>query len=97
MPESAALTIPSQFGGIALVNTNIAWHDLSLVMHAFRRRKWLCTLHCSCCWFPRELILRAKQAFDNYLRLQGQGRFVEAANELTRLREALQQLGEQIE
>ena len=46
---------------------------------------------------PRELILQAKQAFDNYLRLQGQGRFVEAANELTRLREALQQLGKQIE
>ena len=97
MPESAALTIPFQFGGIVLVYTNIAWHDLSLVMHAFRRRKWLCTLHCSCCWFSRELILQANQAFDNYLRLQGQGRFVEAANELTRLREALQQLGKQIE
>jgi hypothetical protein len=41
---------------------------------------------------PRELILQAKQAFDNYLRLQGEGRFVEAAKELARLREALQEL-----
>jgi uncharacterized membrane protein (UPF0182 family) len=46
---------------------------------------------------PRELILQAKQAFDNYLRLQGQGRFVEAAKELTRLQEALQQLAKQLE
>ena len=45
----------------------------------------------------RELILQAKQAFDNYLRLQGEGRFVEAAKELTRLREALQQLARQHE
>jgi uncharacterized membrane protein (UPF0182 family) len=46
---------------------------------------------------PRELILQAKQAFDNYLRLQGQGRFVEAAKELTRLQEALQQLAKQLD
>jgi hypothetical protein len=46
---------------------------------------------------PRELILQAKQAFDNYLRLQGQGRFVESAKELTRLRDRLQQLAKQLE
>jgi uncharacterized membrane protein (UPF0182 family) len=46
---------------------------------------------------PRELILQAKQAFDNYLRLQGEGRFVEAAKELTRLQETLQQLAKQLE
>jgi uncharacterized membrane protein (UPF0182 family) len=39
-----------------------------------------------------ELIRQAKQAFENYLRLQGEGRFVDAAKELTRLQEALQQL-----
>jgi uncharacterized membrane protein (UPF0182 family) len=43
----------------------------------------------------KELILRAKQAFDDYLRLQGEGRFAEAAKELTRLRQALQQLVEE--
>jgi hypothetical protein len=46
---------------------------------------------------PGELILRAKQAFDNYLRLQGEGRFVEAAKELSQLRETLQQLAKQLE
>jgi uncharacterized membrane protein (UPF0182 family) len=46
---------------------------------------------------PRELVLQAKQAFDNYLRLQGEGRFVDAAKELTRLQEALQQLSKQLE
>jgi hypothetical protein len=46
---------------------------------------------------PRELILQAKQAFDNYLRLQGEGRFVEAAQELSQLRETLQQLAKQLE
>ncbi len=46
---------------------------------------------------PRELILQAKQAFDNYLRLQGEGRFVEAAKELTRLQETLQQLAKQLD
>jgi uncharacterized protein len=45
----------------------------------------------------KELILQAKQAFDDYLRLQGEGRFVEAAKELTRLRQALQQLAKQHE
>jgi uncharacterized protein len=45
----------------------------------------------------KELILQAKQAFDDYLRLQGEGRFVEAAKELTRLRQALQRLAEQPE
>ena len=45
----------------------------------------------------RELILQAKQAFDNYLRLQGQGRFVEAAKELTRLQESLQRLAKELE
>ena len=46
---------------------------------------------------PRELVLQAKQAFDNYLRLQGEGRFVDAAKELTRLKQALQQLAKQLE
>jgi uncharacterized membrane protein (UPF0182 family) len=45
----------------------------------------------------QELILQAKKAFDDYLRLQGEGRFVEAAKELTRLRETLQQLAKQLE
>jgi hypothetical protein len=45
----------------------------------------------------KELILQAKQAFDNYLRLQGEGRFVDAAKEMTQLREALQQLAKQSE
>jgi hypothetical protein len=45
----------------------------------------------------QELILQAKKAFDDYLRLQGEGRFVEAAKELTRLRQALQQLADQRE
>jgi hypothetical protein len=46
---------------------------------------------------PRELILQAKQAFDNYLRLQGEGRFAEAAKELTRLQESLQRLAKELE
>ena len=45
----------------------------------------------------RELILQANQAFDNYLRLHGEGRFVESAKELTRLRDTLQQLAKQLE
>jgi uncharacterized membrane protein (UPF0182 family) len=45
----------------------------------------------------KELISRANEAFKNYLRLQGEGRFAEAANELTRLQEALQQLAKQLE
>jgi uncharacterized protein len=44
-----------------------------------------------------ELILQANEAFKNYLRLQGEGQFVAAAKELTRVREALQQLAKQIE
>jgi uncharacterized membrane protein (UPF0182 family) len=43
------------------------------------------------------LILQAKRAFDDYLRLQGEGRFDEAAKEMARLRETLQQLGKQLE
>jgi uncharacterized membrane protein (UPF0182 family) len=43
----------------------------------------------------KELISRANDAFKNYLRLQGEGRFVEGANELARLREALQELAKQ--
>jgi hypothetical protein len=45
----------------------------------------------------KELISRANEAFKNYLRLQGEGRFDDAAKELTRLREALQQLAGQHE
>lgn len=45
----------------------------------------------------QELIPRANTAFENYLRLQGEGRFVEAAEELVRLRAALQQLAKQVE
>ena len=45
----------------------------------------------------KELVSQANDAFKNYLRLQGEGRFVEAAKELTRLQEALQQLSKQIE
>jgi uncharacterized membrane protein (UPF0182 family) len=45
----------------------------------------------------KDLISRANEAFKNYLRLQGEGRFDDAAKELTRLREALQQLARQIE
>ena len=45
----------------------------------------------------RELIRQAKQAFDNYLRLQGEGKFAEAAKEFTQLREVLQQLASQAE
>jgi uncharacterized membrane protein (UPF0182 family) len=40
----------------------------------------------------KELISQANEAFKNYLRLQGEGRFVEAGKELSRLHEALQQL-----
>jgi uncharacterized membrane protein (UPF0182 family) len=45
----------------------------------------------------KELISQANEAFKNYLRLQGEGRFPEAARELTRLQEALQQLAKQPE
>jgi uncharacterized protein len=45
----------------------------------------------------KELISQANEAFKNYLRLQGEGRFAEAAKELTRLQEALQQLAKQLE
>lgn len=45
----------------------------------------------------KELISRANEAFKNYLRLQGEGRFDDAAKELTRLQEALQQLAKQRE
>ena len=38
------------------------------------------------------MIFQANEAFKNYLRLQGEGRFDEAAKELTQLQEALQQL-----
>lgn len=44
-----------------------------------------------------ELIPQANDAFENYARLQGEGRFVEAAEELTRLREALPQMAQQKE
>ena len=43
----------------------------------------------------KELISRANESFKNYLRLQGEGRFAEAAKELTRLQDALQQLAKQ--
>jgi uncharacterized protein len=42
----------------------------------------------------KDLIARANAAFSNYLRLQGEGRFAEAANELTNLQKALQQLAQ---
>ena len=45
----------------------------------------------------KELISQANEAFKNYLRLQGEGRFAEAAKELTRLQQALQQLAKQLE
>jgi hypothetical protein len=45
----------------------------------------------------KELISRANEAFKNYLRLQGERRFDDAAKELTRLQEALQQLAKQRE
>ena len=45
----------------------------------------------------RELIRQASDAFRNYLLLQGEGRFDDAAKELTRLQEALQQLAKQAE
>jgi hypothetical protein len=45
----------------------------------------------------KELISRANEAFKNYLRLQGEGRFDDAAKELARLRESLQQLAKQLE
>ena len=45
----------------------------------------------------KELISQANEAFKNYLRLQGEGRFDDAAKELTRLQEALQQLAKQPE
>lgn len=45
----------------------------------------------------KELISQANETFKNYLRLQGEGRFVEAAKELTRLQETLQQLAKQLE
>jgi uncharacterized membrane protein (UPF0182 family) len=45
----------------------------------------------------KELIARANEAFKNYLRLQGEGRFDDAAKELARLRESLQQLAKQLD
>jgi uncharacterized membrane protein (UPF0182 family) len=45
----------------------------------------------------KELVSQANGAFKNYLRLQGEGRFAEAAKELTQLQEALQQLSKQNE
>lgn len=45
----------------------------------------------------KELISQANEAFKNYLRLQGEGRFAEAAKELTRLQQALEQLAKQLE
>lgn len=42
----------------------------------------------------KDLVGRANAAFNNYLRLQGEGRFAEAANELTNLQKALQQLAQ---
>ena len=42
----------------------------------------------------RKVILQAKEAFDNYLRLQGEGRFGDAAKELTQLREASARAGQ---
>jgi uncharacterized membrane protein (UPF0182 family) len=45
----------------------------------------------------KQLILQANDAFKNYLRLQGEGRFVEAGKELTQLKEALQQLAGQLD
>jgi hypothetical protein len=44
----------------------------------------------------KELISQANEAFKNYLRLQGEGHFAEAAKELTRLQEALQQLAKHL-
>jgi hypothetical protein len=45
----------------------------------------------------KELIARANEAFKNYLRLQGEGRFDDAAKELAKLQEALQQLAKRPE
>ena len=45
----------------------------------------------------KELISQGNEAFKNYLRLQGEGRFAEAAKELTRLQETLLQLAKQLE
>ena len=45
----------------------------------------------------KELVSQANEAFKNYLRLQGEGRFAEAAKELSRLQDALQQLAKQLE
>ena len=45
----------------------------------------------------RERIRQAKQAFENYLRLQGERRFGDAAKELARLQEALDELAKQTE
>jgi hypothetical protein len=42
----------------------------------------------------KDLIARANAAFNNYLRLQGEGRFAQAADELTNLQKALQQLAQ---
>jgi hypothetical protein len=41
------------------------------------------------------LISQANEAFRNYLRLQGEGRFAEAAKELTRLQDTLKELAKQ--
>jgi uncharacterized membrane protein (UPF0182 family) len=45
----------------------------------------------------QELVRQANDAFRNYLRLQGEGRLVDAAKELARLQDVLQQLAKQAE
>lgn len=45
----------------------------------------------------RELVRQANDAFRSYLRLQGEGRLVDAAKELARLQDVLQQLAKQAE
>jgi uncharacterized membrane protein (UPF0182 family) len=43
---------------------------------------------------PADQARRANEAFESYLRLQGEGRFSEAGRELERLRELLQRLAD---
>ena len=43
----------------------------------------------------QELVQRASSAFENYLRLQGERRFTEAADELKKLENTLEQLRNQ--
>jgi uncharacterized membrane protein YccC len=45
----------------------------------------------------RQTIRRANAAFEDYLRLTGEGRFEEASRALDRLQEALNRLAEQSE